>query len=368
MTATAPKEETKTPAVAAEPPAKKTPRTDLKLAAERGAAAADAIIGDVGSAIEEDFFNAAMKKRTDLAVRSVVKVMGESFVEEALSHMLGEERMKGLIERYSPATRVKIVTPNSETVESIGLHHCQFEEVLTAVQCGNVCLVGPAGSGKTTLVGQIAKALGLPFYFTGAITSEFKLTGFINAQGNIVRTPFRDAYENGGVFLFDEMDASTPQAVLAFNNGLANDAMDFPDACVPRHKDFYCVAAANTFWTGADLMYVGRNQLDAASLDRFTFIEFNYDERLELLLGPDRGFTRLVQAYRKAAQELKIAHVISPRASIVGGKLLKAGMPADRVIQVQVLKGLRGEDAEKLKNRANGIASAMAAASKKEAK
>ena len=90
-----------------------------------------------------------------------------------------------------------------------------------------------------------------------------------SAQGTIVSTEFRKAYENGGLFLFDEIDASMPGAILAFNAALANNFMDFPDKKVPRHKDFYCIAAANTFGSGADRQYVGRNQLDAASLDRF---------------------------------------------------------------------------------------------------
>ena len=51
--------------------------------------------------------------------------------------------------------------------------------------------------------------------------------GFIDAQGRIVNTEFRKAYEHGGLFLFDEIDASFPQAILAFNAALANDFMDF---------------------------------------------------------------------------------------------------------------------------------------------
>jgi len=55
----------------------------------------------------------------------------------------------------------------------------------------------------------------------------------MNAQGKLVRTVYRDSYENGGVFLWDEMDASSPNAMLAFNAGLANGHQDFPDAVFP---------------------------------------------------------------------------------------------------------------------------------------
>jgi hypothetical protein len=33
----------------------------------------------------------------------------------------------------------------------------------------------------------------------------------------VVNTDFRRAYKDGGLFLFDEIDASFPQALLAFN-------------------------------------------------------------------------------------------------------------------------------------------------------
>jgi cobaltochelatase CobS len=40
------------------------------------------------------------------------------------------------------------------------------------------------------------------------------------------------------------------------------------------------VATANTFGTGADRVYVGSLQIDGATLDRFAFLEWPYDEGL----------------------------------------------------------------------------------------
>jgi len=71
------------------------------------------------------------------------------------------------------------------------------------------------------------------------------------------------------LFLFDEIDASLPNAVLAFNAALANGYADFPDGMVKRHPRFACIAAANTFGMGADRIYVGRNQLDGADAGPF---------------------------------------------------------------------------------------------------
>jgi len=234
-----------------------------------------------------------------------------------------------------------IVKVDNKKANDIGTQHIQFPTLLQILSTKlNVYLVGPAGSGKTTAAINCAKALDIPFHFTGAIASEFKLTGFMNAQGQIVLTEFRQAYEKGGLFLFDEIDASYPQAVLAFNAALANDYMDFPDKRIPRHKDFYCIAAANTFGQGADRQYVGRNQLDAASLDRFVFIDWKFDENLERELAGNDEWVDFVQEVRKAIADLKIRHVVSPRASMFGSKLLAKGIDRKTIEKSVIWKGL----------------------------
>ncbi|GAB4346052.1 MAG: hypothetical protein OHK0038_26260 [Flammeovirgaceae bacterium] len=234
-----------------------------------------------------------------------------------------------------------IVTVNNSKKTDLGKQHYQFPTLLKILATKlNVYLVGPAGSGKTHAAIQAAKALNVSFHFTGAVASEFKLTGFMDAQGRIVSTEFRKAYENGGLFLFDEIDASYPQAVLAFNAALANDYMDFPDKRVPRHKDFYCIAAANTYGQGADRQYIGRNQLDAASLDRFVFIDWNYDENLERDLAGNEEWSNYVQKVRRFIVANKIRHVVSPRASIFGAILLSNGIEKEIVENTVLWKGI----------------------------
>jgi len=234
-----------------------------------------------------------------------------------------------------------IVKLGKSEPQYLGKQHVQLPTLLQILATKlNVYLVGPAGAGKTYAAIQCAKALKVEFYFTGAVASEFKLTGFIDAQGRIVSTEFRKAFENGGLFLFDEIDASYPQAVLAFNAALANDYMDFPDKRVERHKNFYCIAAANTYGQGADRQYVGRNQLDAASLDRFVFLDWNYDENLERELAGNQDWSDYVQKIRRCIEVLKIRHVVSPRASIHGAKLLANGVSRETVEQTILWKGL----------------------------
>jgi hypothetical protein len=234
-----------------------------------------------------------------------------------------------------------VVKLDNSKPKDFGKQHFQLPTLIQILAAKlNVYLVGPAGSGKTHAAIQCAKALEVEFYFTGAVASEFKLTGFIDAQGRIVSTEFRKAFENGGLFLFDEIDASYPQAVLAFNAALSNDYMDFPDKKVHRHKDFYCIAAANTYGQGADRQYVGRNQLDAASLDRFVFLDWKYDENLERELAGNQDWSDYVQKVRRFIDAMKIRHVVSPRASIYGAKLLANGVMQEIVEQTILWKGL----------------------------
>lgn len=245
---------------------------------------------------------------------------------------------------------LSIKVNDSNEIE-VGHVHYQFKELLNILSTGmNVFLTGPAGSGKTTAAKQCAEALNINFYFTGAIASEFKLTGFIDAQGRIVSTEFRKAYEEGGLFLFDEIDGSFPQAVLAFNAALANDYMDFPDKRITKHKDFYCIAAANTYGQGADRQYVGRNQLDAASIDRFVFIDWKYDEKLERMLANNDNWVNYIQSIRRVIENKEIRHIVSPRASFYGAKLLLNNIDRKVVEDSVIWKGLDTATIQLIKN------------------
>ena len=170
-----------------------------------------------------------------------------------------------------------------------------------------------------------------------------------------MRTQFREAYEHGGVFLFDEVDASDPDALTAFNAALANGMGDFPDGMVKRHKDFIAIAAGNTFGRGADRQYVGRNQLDAATLDRFQTFEVDYDEDLERQLAGNDDWTDYVQKVRRAIDTEKVRHIVSPRPSIAGAKLLAAGMERSKVEEACVWKGMDEQQRNRVKARMGGL-------------
>jgi hypothetical protein len=264
---------------------------------------------------------------------------------------LDEAKVIELIKTHSLPQPVRIEYKERHSGEhKQALAHKTFEKLLKAVSSGeNVWLVGPAGTGKTTAAEQVATVLGLEFHFNGALDSEHKLLGFVDAQGRIVSRPFRKAWTEGGVYLFDEVDASLPQALLAFNAALANGIVDFPDGAVRKHPNFVCIAGANTIGQGATVEYNGRYKADAAFVDRFAMIRWEVDEALERTLAlakiEDKAlgnrWVDLVQKVRRTiAAEASVKHVVSPRASMGGCALLQAGFTWEEAIESRLRKGL----------------------------
>jgi cobaltochelatase CobS len=182
-----------------------------------------------------------------------------------------------------------------------------------------------------------------------AQSTVFDFFGYKSASGDYIPTLFRDKYENGGVFLLDEFDAGNPNVLAALNQATSNSQCPFPDKMIEKHKDFIIVMAGNTFGGGGTLDYVGRNKIDAATLDRFAFIYIDYDEELESSLSTNDWWCKRVQKFRKKAIEKKIRTVISPRATFNGEKLLAAGIDQEKVEKMVIYKGLTEDECNLIK-------------------
>jgi cobaltochelatase CobS len=187
-----------------------------------------------------------------------------------------------------------------------------------------------------------------------AVTQEYKITGFIDANGKYQETQFYKAFAQGGVFMLDEMDASTPEVLVILNAAIANRYFDFPVGRVEAHPDFRIVAAGNTYGTGADIEYTGRFQLDASSLDRFAIIEVSYDKDIELAIaGGDKEVIDFVHAFRSALATADIKFTVSYRA-IERLVKLKAMFDTQKAIQLAVLRGMEKDDAKMVANNLPG--------------
>jgi cobaltochelatase CobS len=254
-----------------------------------------------------------------------------------------------------------VLPPTSITIthrdvqrEVTGVRHFMFETVLKTLSAGlHVWLPGPAGSGKSTLARQCGEALGLDVYMTGAIETPFQLLGYVSPNGDerTLHTPFRKAWERGGLFIFDDVDRSNAKALAAFNEALANGFCAFPDGVLKANDAFICGATANTYGLGGGGDYVGASRLDKATLDRFAFIAIPYDEAAEAQIAGREGaaWCRYVQTVRKAVDKLGIKHLVTPRSTYRGVRMLAAGLDRDTVERATVYAGLDNETVTRIK-------------------
>ena len=260
-------------------------------------------------------------------VEGIQQAMGEidKIAKAAISRELNQYRPVKLVNK----TIDKEVTLNDE------VYLKEFERLLQlATMRKNIMMVGPAGCGKTHAAEQIfcalVKAGNLPkasqrFHSVSCTEgmSESQVSGWllpVGAGGKFEYVPvgFVECYEKGGVFLIDEIDSGDPNVLTFLNKALANDAIEIPqrhkEPIVKKHKDFICIAAANTFGTGGDAAYVGRNQLDAATLDRFKcgMVYVDYSDMIEAKLV-DPEILQWGRVIRRKIQANKLTRIMSTR-------------------------------------------------------
>jgi cobaltochelatase CobS len=271
--------------------------------------------------------------------------------DEAVNREAVEAIVDEKLANHARVTRVEVKLLNGD-VRKVAGQHKLFPKLLRLLALReNVWIVGPAGSGKSTAAHTAADALGIAY---GAIsvcsqTPVSALLGYMDANGNYVETEFRRRYEQGGVFNIDEIDKGNANVIAVLNSALSNGECAFPDRMVKRHDDNCMVATANTFGTGADRVYVGSLQIDGATLDRFAFLEWPYDEVFEQqIVGNDEWLGRVLR-YRRNVEGHNLRVVISPRASIKGARMLAAGFEQEEVETMLIFKGCDAATIAKIK-------------------
>lgn len=255
-----------------------------------------------------------------------------------------EERMK---EIETTPRRVVIVRPECDK-ELPAIHHSALPEVIQVIAAGVApFLSGPAGTGKSTILQQAADALGFDFYPMSCDPSMMRsaLFGFIDANGVYHSTPFRDAFERGGLFMLDEIDNGHPSISAGLNQALSNGHCAFPDGIVKRHESFYYSATANTWGLGATAEYVGRNPIDRATKNRFQGnFYIDYDLNLERSAAMAYATTETesaltawvdyVQHVRRNVNAQGVKMLVTPRSTIDGAKLIASGFTRTRTAEL----------------------------------
>jgi len=200
-----------------------------------------------------------------------------------------EQKVDNLAEMIAKGL-IKEIKPDSVKNEGDELKHFQFDTIKMMLEENKqVLLVGDAGSGKTYLGEQLAKALDCKLFHALSLTSgmsESHITGRMNIKGTFLTPEFLHIVEHGGLILLDEFDNGDTDVLVGLNSLLANGFISCPlrtgNELAIRHDDCYIVCSANT-WGNANSgnMYV-RKQLDGATLDRFVCskVEVGNDRRI----------------------------------------------------------------------------------------
>lgn len=252
-------------------------------------------------------------------------LMGDS---QSIEDMINARLDDALSSALAPVVRELHFPPPLNKVKQLtGARHAVYDRAFSIVRHRKpLMLVGPAGTGKSHLARQLADDLGLTFGYLPCTegTSEHNLLGRLvptGAQGEFKyrRPDFLRAYEEGGVFLLDEMDRCNANMLACINGLLANGHASVPDRYdIPyanRHPDFILIVACNTWGHGADRQYCGANQLDGSTLDRFALYKLfvDYSTELEAALCPAAEIRDFFQEARRLMRESRIERVISTR-------------------------------------------------------
>lgn len=274
----------------------------------------------------------------------LMKVIAEQSVEEIVKQVSPKLEQQ-IIKKFGVLPQIHEVKTPAGTHEIKGTVHECFDKVLNFVNMNiPVFLSGAAGTGKNVICKQVAEAMGIDFYFTNAVTQEYQLKGFIDANGTYHETQFYKAFVNGGLFFLDEMDASIPETLIILNAAIANCYFDFPTGKVEANPNFRVIAAGNTVGTGADIEYTGRFQLDASSLDRFALIEVDYSPAIEsAVTNGNKELCEFARKFRDIATNSGIRCLFTYRALERISKL-ESVFELSEVLKMSLTKGLGIDD------------------------
>ena len=251
-----------------------------------------------GGVVEDVIWNQIKSKVDALATERALEAAEAA--EGTVDTAAVVEQVLAMVEELSKAPRT-ILLPNGKVGDLPAIRHSLFEDI--AEQCTvkgrNMMLVGPSGTGKTHMVEQLAGALGRCFYVmsmsAGGGEADIKGRWLPTGEGGKFEfhlADFARAYRDGYLILLDEADAADSNLLVAVNAALTNGYLSIPGyGTVARHADTVIALACNTFGTGPDRSYVGREQMDLSTIRRTMGSTFfvDYDANVERELA--RQFT-----------------------------------------------------------------------------
>lgn len=289
-------------------------------------------------------------------------IAGNSVVDLPTIETMVEESVRQQIDRVIPkVVTIEINRCDSEPVQ-VSRQHYLFPLIikLLSIQGLNLCLTGDTGSGKTYAAIKAAEVLGLDCDVIpmSKATTKSDLFGYMSATGNYVATPFYTRFKLGGIYIADEFDACDPGIATLLNAAIANRCLTFPNGeAVEAHESFIFVCCANTTGLGATRQYVGRNRLDAATINRFCMLHVGYDwDLVSSLLGIEKTQESFylgeggcytaneilsdIERFRREIEAKRLDFIISPRDALLAKKLTEHGIGKEWVKKMVFFRGM----------------------------
>lgn len=197
--------------------------------------------------------------------------------------------VEGTLTPHPEFVRISREIMRERNIEQHG-KHCLFGYALVLAENRvPMMLIGPAGTGKSYLVKQLAKYMETTYAETpmsaGASRGDLLGRHTVSEEMPFVTAEFEKQYRDGGFFNFEELDRADPSVVVTLNNALASEELfnSIAGRVVMRSENFIACSTANTFGIGANASFTTAEKMDAAVMDRFRMgrMYVPIDERME---------------------------------------------------------------------------------------
>jgi cobaltochelatase CobS len=237
--------------------------------------------------------------------------------------------------------------------------------LLSLLANDRMLLVGPTGSGKSSLVVQLAARLHWPLRrvnlhgetgvsdFLGTFKAR---NGEVYFQYGLLPTAMRE----GQILVLEELDAATPEILFALQGVLEEEGTltlaENGGEIVPPHPNFRLVATANTLGRGDESgLYTGTNVLNASHLDRWNVVYsvgYPPPEQETAIIrekAPDlppalvEGMIKLAREVRKAVAEEQLYTTFSTRRLLAFARKI-ASLGLEQALAATVLNKLTAEE------------------------
>lgn len=340
----------------------------------------DPTFGEIGDAFQ----------RAEKIVYATANAAARARVEAAAALTTANEAKDAVKDvrrkKLSTATDLVIQWPQLPPVKIAGKHPVIFPQLMALFALPDdirqpVCLYGPAGGGKSTVVEQVADAFGLFPDNYGAVSctgamSEGKIVGRILpiGEGRYIPSDLVRLIDKGEPFVYcwDEFDAAPAEIRVGSNTLLAQGAIYVEERSfanqpvrIPVPSGARFASCQNTDGNGADAMYVGRQAQDAAANDRWIMLHMESDPRVSAsILGAeytplltwvpkerteDELRAELIEAHswitmvRKEVQKKGMRRLITDRAALRARALLTAGFSTPEMQNI-ILAGWKTDE------------------------